>query len=190
MQYPFKGDFKIGTKYGTKGDYWKCGWHSGVDFLSSNYGGDGIVYPIYAGRVSLVVKNDKSYGNYVIISHNDEYISLYAHLKTIYVKKNMIVTEDVALGTEGATGNATGKHLHLEVHKGKYSYPSNINPLTFIEGELEVKKNIKIKLNGVEKTVTAIEQGGNNYVKLQDLRDSKITIGYDSINKIPTIEVL
>lgn len=190
MQYPFKGNFKIGTRYGTKGISWKCGWHSGVDFLSFNYGGDGVVYPICSGRVSSIVKNDKSYGNYVVVTHPNGYISLYAHLKTIIVKTNMLVTEDVALGFEGATGNATGKHLHLEVHKGKYSYPSSINPLTFIEGELEVKKNIKIKLNGVEKTVAAIEQAGNNYVKLQDLRDSKIAIGYDNISKVPTIDAV
>lgn len=188
MQYPFKGKFKIGTRYGTKGSYWKCGWHSGVDFLSSNYGGDGIVYPVMAGRVAAVVYRDSSYGNYVVISHNNGCLSLYAHLKTILVKKNMIVNEDVALGYEGATGNVTGKHLHLEIHKGEYHYPSKYNPLAIIEGELEVKKNITIRLNGVEKKVTAIENQGNNYVKLQDLRDGKITIGYDSKKKIPTID--
>lgn len=45
----------------------------------------------------------------------------------------------------------------------------------------EVKKQIKIKLNGKEKHVNAIESGGYNYVKLQDLRDDKIEIGYDGM---------
>ena len=43
----------------------------------------------------------------------------------------------------------------------------------------EVKKKIKIKLNGREKQVEAIESKGYNYVKLQDLRDDKIEISYD-----------
>lgn len=43
----------------------------------------------------------------------------------------------------------------------------------------EVKKKIKIKLNGKEKQVEAIESKGYNYVKLQDLRDERIEISYD-----------
>lgn len=50
----------------------------------------------------------------------------------------------------------------------------------------EVEKQIKIKLNGKEKTVNAIEKGGYNYVKLQDLRDDKISIGYEGV---PVVEV-
>jgi len=44
-----------------------------------------------------------------------------------------------------------------------------------------VEKKIKIRLNGVVKEVTAIEKGGHNYVMLQDLRDSKIEVGYDGL---------
>lgn len=42
----------------------------------------------------------------------------------------------------------------------------------------EVVKQTKIVLNGVEKTVNVIEKDGTNFVKLRDLQDSKITIGY------------
>lgn len=45
---------------------------------------------------------------------------------------------------------------------------------------------LKIKLNGVVKEVSYIEESGYNYVKLQDLRDSKIQVGYDGM---PVIEV-
>lgn len=192
MRYPFDV-YRLGTPYGRKGSYWKCGYHSGVDFISKATGGDGSVYPIYKGYVSKITKTG-SYGNCVYVTHPDGYVSLYAHLKIIYVKKNMPVNEKTVLGVEGATGNVTGRHLHLEVHKGAYHYPSQIDPLKFIEDRLnakeaveEVEKQLKIKLNGVEKTVTAIEKDGYNYVKLQDLRDSKIAIGYD---KVPTIDVV
>uniref|UniRef100_UPI00307ACC8F lysozyme n=1 Tax=Zhenhengia sp. TaxID=2944208 RepID=UPI00307ACC8F len=49
----------------------------------------------------------------------------------------------------------------------------------FLKEEEEVIKKVKIKLNGVTKEVEAIEKNGHNYVKLQDLRDGKINIGYD-----------
>lgn len=190
MRYPFD-KYRLGTRYGTKGGYWKCGFHSGLDLLSANYGGDGIVYPIMAGRVLKVTANG-SYGNCVYVQHTNGYLSLYAHLKQVCVHNGMKVQEDTALGIEGATGNVTGKHLHLEVHKGSYKYPAQINPLTFIEEGIkaEVEKQIKICLNGTEKTVTAIEKDGHNYVKLQDLRDGKISIGYDSDKGIPVIRVV
>ena len=50
----------------------------------------------------------------------------------------------------------------------------------------EVVKKIKVKVNGVVKEVYAINNGGNNYVKLQDLNDSKIEIGYNGMPVITT----
>jgi lysozyme len=52
--------------------------------------------------------------------------------------------------------------------------------------EAYIVEKIKINLNGKEKTVNAIQKDGNNYVKLQDLRDEKIEVGYD---KMPVIQV-
>ena len=53
-----------------------------------------------------------------------------------------------------------------------------------------MKKSIKIRLNGVEKTVTAIELAGNNYVRLQDLRDERMAIGYDAASREPTADAV
>ena len=191
MQYPFK-TYKLGTRFGTKGKLWKSGYHSGLDLLSAGYGGDGLVRPLYPGVVTKIGRSG-SYGNCVYIKHPDGYLTLYAHLKTVYVMPGMMVREDTVLGVEGSTGNVTGRHLHLEVHKGEYHYPSTIDPLVFIQQRLggdEVEKQIKIRLNGVEKQVNAIEKGGHNYVMLQDLRDSKISVSYDAGAKVPVVEVL
>ena len=191
MRYPFD-KYKLGTRFGAAGNLWKCGYHSGQDFLSANYGGDGLVYPIYAGQV-LKVSSSGAYGNCVQVKHADGYISLYAHLRIVYVKPGMRVDEQTALGLEGATGNVTGKHLYLEVHKGAYKYPSSIDPLAFIRerlgGDDELEKQLKIRLNGLEKTVQAIEKAGHNYVMLQDLRDDRIDISYDSKAGVPVVEV-
>ncbi|HIU10317.1 MAG TPA: hypothetical protein IAB00_03595 [Candidatus Avidehalobacter gallistercoris] len=62
--------------------------------------------------------------------------------------------------------------------------------MAFIKERLEVKKSIKIRLNGVEKTVTAIELAGNNYVRLQDLRDERMAIGYDAASREPTADAV
>lgn len=188
LRYPFD-KFKLGTCFGQKGTLWRCGYHSGQDFMSAGYGGDGLVYPIYVGKV-LKIGRSGSYGNCVYIKHSDGYISLYAHLKTVYVKAGMAVTEQTVLGVEGATGNVTGRHLHMEVHKGAYNYPATIDPLEFIKQgleDMEVEKQLRICLNGVEKDVKAIEKDGNNYVRLQDLRDDKLLVGYNAAAQLPVI---
>ena len=48
-------------------------------------------------------------------------------------------------------------------------------------GEIETVSKIKINLNGVIKEVETINKDGYNYIKLRDLADDKITVGYDSI---------
>ncbi len=52
----------------------------------------------------------------------------------------------------------------------------------------EVVKKIKIQINGVVKEVNAINKDGNNFVKLQDIKDHYIDVTYDSIKKIPVVE--
>ncbi len=202
MRYPFD-KYRLGTGYGAKGGLWRAGWHSGQDFISVSFGGDGLVYPLYEGRV-LRVSRGGSYGNCVQVRHADGYLTLYAHLRTVYVRAGQKVGENTVLGIEGATGNVTGRHLHLEVHKGEYHYPSLVNPLQFIaqrmmnggltensekEADGELEKLLKIRLNGTEKVVQAIEKSGHNYVRLQDLRDGLIAVEYDEAAHIPVVQV-
>ena len=59
-----------------------------------------------------------------------------------------------------------------------------------IKEDKYVIKKKKMKINGVIKDVNAIEVDGSNYVKLQDLKDGKIKVDYDSVAKIPVIETV
>jgi len=67
---------------------------------------------------------DDTYGNYVIISHDGEYETVYAHLEERVVELNQRVLSGMIIGKVGSTGLATGPHLHFEVRrKGEIKNP-------------------------------------------------------------------
>ncbi|MDP4154594.1 MAG: M23 family metallopeptidase [Bacillota bacterium] len=57
------------------------------------------------------------YGNKIVIDHQNGYQTVYAHLSSIGVKAGQTVEKGSAIGVMGATGDATGVHLHFEVYK-------------------------------------------------------------------------
>lgn len=59
--------------------------------------------------------NDQGYGNFVIIDHNIDYVTLYSHLADIFVQEGEVVAQGQRIGTVGSTGNSTGAHLHFEI---------------------------------------------------------------------------
>ena len=44
-------------------------------------------------------------------------MTVYAHCKTIYVKKGDVINQGQEIGEVGSTGNSTGAHLHFEIRK-------------------------------------------------------------------------
>jgi murein DD-endopeptidase MepM/ murein hydrolase activator NlpD len=89
-------------------------FHSGIDI-----GGTPIGAPIYAampGRVTAAGWDD-AYGNYVVVTHNSGYRTLYGHMSLIRVKTGAYVNHDTRLGDVGSTGQSTGPHLHFTVYK-------------------------------------------------------------------------
>ncbi len=84
--------------------------HLGVDYAAPTGTpvrtvGDGVVD--FAG-----VQN--GYGNGVYIKHGGERVTVYAHLSRIDVRKGQRVEQGQRIGAVGATGWATGPHLHFE----------------------------------------------------------------------------
>lgn len=66
----------------------------------------------------------ESYGNYIVIEHSDGWKSLYAHCSTLYVSSGDNVSAGDIISLVGATGAATGPHLHFELmHDGIYINP-------------------------------------------------------------------
>jgi hypothetical protein len=112
-----------------KGDVWSStgGTHLGTDYPAL----EGT--PVFA-KGDGVVSNDSissDYGNAVLITHNDGYQTLYAHLKSKDVSPGDLVRKDQAIGKVGKSGNATGPHLHYEVRKGKNN---PVNPSAYGDG--------------------------------------------------------
>lgn len=71
--------------------------------------GDGVVK--FAGR-------QNGYGNVVEVDHGNKHTTLYAHLSAIDVHKGERIEQGEKLGAVGATGWATGPHLHFEFRVG------------------------------------------------------------------------
>jgi murein DD-endopeptidase MepM/ murein hydrolase activator NlpD len=54
------------------------------------------------------------FGNVVFVKHRNNHTTVYAHLSRILVKKGQSVGQGQQIGAVGATGWATGPHLHFE----------------------------------------------------------------------------
>jgi murein DD-endopeptidase MepM/ murein hydrolase activator NlpD len=66
------------------------------------------------GRV-LFAGTMTGYGNVVWIEHGGEVLTLYAHLSELWVRSGDGVEGRTVVGLSGATGDATGPHLHFEL---------------------------------------------------------------------------
>ncbi|MEM7539426.1 MAG: M23 family metallopeptidase [Chloroflexota bacterium] len=74
--------------------------------------------PISAADRGVVIRagwNNQGYGFFVVIDHNIDYVTLYAHLSEIWVAEGDIIAQGQLLGVVGSTGNSTGPHLHFEI---------------------------------------------------------------------------
>ena len=101
-------------------------YHKGVD-IAKNLGED--VTSALDGKVISAGYNNGGYGNLVIIEHEDNIQTYYAHLNEIYVSEGEVVTEGSCIGTIGSTGYSTGPHLHFELRVNGVP----VDPLEYIK---------------------------------------------------------
>lgn len=99
--------------------------HNGIDFAAPwaspvTATADGVIH--FAGTRS-------GFGRVVEINHGNGFITRYAHMNRISVKKGQKVSLHDKVGELGSSGRSTGPHVHYEVlYKGK-----PLNPRRFIE---------------------------------------------------------
>ena len=111
--YPIMG--RLTSPFGYRNDPFTGArsFHSGID-LAAPIGTS--VKATLDGRIAETGFN-RIFGNYVIITHDRGYQSLYGHLSAIYVKRGQYVTQGAIVGAVGNTGYSTGPHLHLSIYK-------------------------------------------------------------------------
>jgi murein DD-endopeptidase MepM/ murein hydrolase activator NlpD len=123
MNWPIVG--KVSSRYGKRGRR----QHMGIDIPATKGSA------IFATRDGVVadVSNTKDgrfrgYGNVIILKHDQQLSTLYAHCDTIKVKKGQMIKRGDLIGYVGRTGRATSNLLHFEVRKAN----KPIDPLNFL----------------------------------------------------------
>ncbi|PRD14296.1 murein hydrolase activator NlpD [Pantoea coffeiphila] len=100
------------------------GGNKGIDIAGSR--GQSVVSTA-SGRVVYAGNALRGYGNLIIIKHNDDYLSAYAHNDTMLVREQQEVKAGQKIATMGSTGTSSVR-LHFEIrYKGK-----SVNPLRYL----------------------------------------------------------
>jgi murein DD-endopeptidase MepM/ murein hydrolase activator NlpD len=115
----------IASSFGWRADPWMS-FHEGVD-LDANYGDS--VLASAAGTVAFAGW-DGGYGLKVDVDHHNGYHTWYAHLSRMSVGAGDYVRKAQPIAAVGATGDATGPHLHYQVMHDGHA----IDPVPFLSG--------------------------------------------------------
>lgn len=98
-------------------------FHNGIDLACP------IGTPVYApasGVVKRVFEN-KTGGKQLIIEHDNDYTTGYAHLSEILVSVGDVIEDGELVAETGNTGASTGAHLHLTLRfKGELINPQTV----------------------------------------------------------------
>jgi len=99
--------------------------HFGIDIVNE------VSTPIFSIADGLVVFSDfsKDFGNFLIIDHQNGYLSHYYHNEDLFFNKGDKVLAGDIIAKMGNTGMSSGPHLHFEIWKDG----TPINPNTFFE---------------------------------------------------------
>ena len=123
--WPVQGP--ITSDFGYRFIFGETNFHRGVDIAAPqgtaiNAGADGVV--VFSGERG-------TYGNLVILSHENGFLTYYAHCSKLLVQPGDIVTQGQPIAAVGSTGRSTGPHCHFEV---RYQNEP-IDPLLYLPGE-------------------------------------------------------
>ncbi len=98
--------------------------HFGIDFVVKKG------TPVYAAANGYVIFSDFTFkdGNMIIISHPNDYITVYKHCSSLLKRQRDVVLQGEIIALSGNTGEITsGPHLHFEIWKNGYPIdPENV----------------------------------------------------------------
>lgn len=127
--WPLPCSQRVTSRFGTRSDPFtgESRYHSGIDI--DGFGNDGAPVIAAASGEVITASYDSAYGNYVIIDHGGT-STVYAHLSGLAVSYGQTVSQGETIGYVGATGRATGTHLHFEVYVGD----ERVDPAQYFSG--------------------------------------------------------
>jgi murein DD-endopeptidase MepM/ murein hydrolase activator NlpD len=104
-------------------------FHNGID-IAAPEGTE-----VMAARSGLIknVDYNEVCGNYIIIIHENNYETVYCHLKKVFVQLNQQVQSGMIIANVGTTGMSTGPHLHFEIRNPDGSK----DPSLMISGKIQ-----------------------------------------------------
>lgn len=108
---PVSGNGSSGFGYRLHPIDQELSFHYGTDFAADS-GDDVLAFTdgyVYAAGTS------EGYGNYLILTHEGGFSTIYAHLSGYAVNEGEMVSMGQVIGYVGQTGKATGPHLHFEL---------------------------------------------------------------------------
>ena len=175
---PTPSGTKVSSEYGPR--HIGSGFHYGLDFAVPE---NTLVKAVGSGEVLRVIHGNYYFGNVVIIKHDDEQATLYAHLNQTSVVKNDPVDSSTILGLSGNTGEASkGPHLHFEVIEGRENIAAIANPANSATkigiggtvGRISNPRQFFAHYNDVE-FPTTVRAGASSFGQLVgDARDNRI----------------
>lgn len=111
--------------------------HAGID-IASPYSQE--VKAAADGEV-IYAAESRGLGKTVVIRHARDHETVYAHLSILIAREGESVRQGQGIGGVGATGNATGPHLHFEIRRRDLPLnPRDLLPMTIEELLQEVSR--------------------------------------------------
>ncbi|MEB2843397.1 peptidoglycan DD-metalloendopeptidase family protein [Rhizobiales bacterium RZME27] len=122
----------ITSRFGNRPDPFlgRLAFHGGIDFQAET----GLaVKATGAGKV-ITAGWASGYGNLVEIDHGQGITTRYGHMSRILVRQGQVISVGDTIGRAGATGRATGPHVHYEVRRNGEA----VNPIHFLNAGLKL----------------------------------------------------
>ncbi|MBU1077177.1 MAG: LysM peptidoglycan-binding domain-containing M23 family metallopeptidase [Spirochaetes bacterium] len=127
LMWPLIG--RITSGFGLRQWGWRKKFHKGIDIAAP------VGTKIFSSRDGEVKFSgrQKKYGYVIIIVHDNDFETRYAHLKKVLVQTGDKVEQGQVIGLVGKTGRATGYHLHFEIRIKDYP----VNPMDYLPEDVD-----------------------------------------------------
>jgi len=121
--YPIKG--KLTSPFGYRRDPFtgRRSFHSGIDLAAPK----GTPIKVVMDGTISEMSFSRVFGNYLIVTHQGGYQTLYGHVSAFKVRRGQKVGQGETIALVGNTGMSTGPHVHLSIYKnGKLVDPLSL----------------------------------------------------------------